>query len=143
MIRIRRVDTADDEVVDELIWLHGECFGTSAPALREEDCYGHWWLAYDSDAPVAFAALVPAQGAPETGYLKRCGVLVSHRGLGLQRRLVRVREARARRLGWKRMVTDTTDNICSTNNLIRCGYRLFTPEVKWAWPESLYWEKQL
>ncbi|QOZ70765.1 phage terminase large subunit [Bradyrhizobium arachidis] len=62
---------------------------------------------------------------------------------GLQCRLMRAIEARGRRVGWDSIVSDTTDNPISANNFIRAGYRLFEPEVPWAWPYSLYWRKWL
>ena len=34
-------------------------------------------------------------------------------------------------------------NCVSANNFIRAGYRLFEPQVPWAWAHSLYWRKQL
>jgi GNAT superfamily N-acetyltransferase len=79
----------------------------------------------------------------KTGYLIRAGVLRKHRGQGLQRRFVRVREARARKNGWTSMVTDTTGATTSSNNLIRCGYRIFVPKRPWFAPETIYWSKQL
>ena len=39
------------------------------------------------------------------------------------------------------MQSDTTDNLASANNFIRAGYRLYRPQMPWAWPESLYWRK--
>lgn len=62
---------------------------------------------------------------------------------GLQRRLMRVIEAKGRRIGWDSIVSDTTDNPVSANNFIRAGYRLFEPQVPWAWAHSLYWRKNL
>lgn len=44
---------------------------------------------------------------------------------------------------WDSIVSDTTDNFVSANNFIRAGYRLFEPQVPWAWAHSLYWRKQL
>jgi Phage terminase large subunit len=61
----------------------------------------------------------------------------------LQLRLMRALEARARLNGWCSIVSDTTDNISSANNFIRAGYRLFRPQVPWAWPNTLYWRKLL
>ena len=77
------------------------------------------------------------------GYLKRAGVRLPHRGQGLQRRFVRVREAQARREGFSALVTDTSDNPSSANNLIACGYRIYRPDEPWGFPHTIYWFKDL
>jgi GNAT superfamily N-acetyltransferase len=139
--RIREVDGSDDDVADELRLLHELTFFGDAPAPDTDT--GHWWLVYCGDDPVAFAGLTPSTYGPCVGYLKRVGVLPGHRGHGLHRRLTRVREARARRNGWRLLVTDTTNNPHSANNLIACGYRIFAPVVPWAFPQTIYWRKDL
>jgi hypothetical protein len=63
--------------------------------------------------------------------------------MGLQRRLIRVREAWAKRNGYRWMISDTTDNVPSSNNLMRCGYKLIEPSAPWANDMSLYWTKRL
>lgn len=136
MLRIREVDGSDDEIAEHLSALHTLTFLGDAP--RVETDQGHWWLVYDGDNPVAFAGLTKSTYRSACGYLKRSGVLHSHRGRGLQRRLLRVREARARRNGWTMIVTDTTENVHSSNNLIASGYRLFLPPHPWGFQNSLY-----
>ena len=59
----------------------------------------------------------------------------------LQLRLMRALEARVRQNGWCCIVSDTTDNLASANNLIRAGYLLYQPRCPWAWPSTLYWRK--
>jgi phage terminase large subunit len=61
----------------------------------------------------------------------------------LQLRLMRALESRARRVGWRCIVSDTTDNLASANNFIRAGYRLYQPQYPWAWPNTLYWRKSI
>lgn len=101
-----------------------------------------WWLAYDGDDPVGYAGLEHLYH--DRGFLSRVGVLPSARGHGLQRRLVRARERGARARDLKRMVTYTSkENVVSSNNLIRCGYRLYRPEYEWGKPGSLYWYRDL
>ena len=34
-------------------------------------------------------------------------------------------------------------NAISANNFIQAGYRLFEPQVPWAWSHTLYWRKWL
>lgn len=123
--------------------MHDEAF-PEYPMI--ETNVGHWWIAYENQTqkPAAFAALWPSVRSPHTGYLARAAVAEGHRGRGLQRRLIRVREAKARKLGWLVTVTDTNrDNIPSANNMIRCGYMLFEPPEPWGNPKSLYWRRVL
>lgn len=103
--------------------------------------WGHWWLAAHDDMPVAFAGLVPSTYAENAGYFCRVGVLQGHWGRTLQLRLMRAVEARSRKNGWTRVISDTTDNLASANNFIRAGYRLFRPSHPWGWPHTLYWQK--
>lgn len=56
---------------------------------------------------------------------------------------MRVVEARGKCLGWDSIVSDTTGNAISANNFIQAGYRLFEPQVRWAWSHTLYWRKWL
>ena len=139
MISIREVDTSDPDIVETLTDLHALTFGSSA----EQPWYheGHWWVAYRDDLPVAFCGLT--DGGDRTGYLKRAGVTHEARGENLQRRLIRVRERKARLLGWTWMVSDTHHSWASANTLSRCGYRMFWPEDLWAFDTSIYWRKRL
>lgn len=124
-----------------LLQMHENLFGESAPQIVPDE--GYWWIAWKADKPVGFAGLRMTANTPRTAYLHRSGVMQRHRGHGLQVRFIRIREAKARELGMDRMVTDTTDNVPSSNSLIRAGYRLFTPIAPWAFEHSLYWEKNL
>ena len=145
MYRIREVDGSDDDVADELRSIDYACFGDTSPKLDVmmpiEDV--RWWFVYQigGDDPVAYAGLKSSFTITCGGYLCRAGVLPGHRGRGLQRRLIRVREARARRDGWAALVTDTTDNPASANSLISAGFKLYAPERPWGLKNSLYWKK--
>jgi GNAT superfamily N-acetyltransferase len=139
MYRIRAVDGEDDATADTLIELHRLTFFDTAP-IPEFD-HGHWWLAFHETRPVGFAGIIPSTHICNAGYFSRVGVLREHSGHGLQLRLMRALEVRARLNGWCSIVSDTTDNMSSANNFIRAGYRLFCPQVPWAWPSTLYWRK--
>lgn len=141
MYRIRNVDAFDDDVADALSDLHQLTFLDSAVMPKFES--GAWWLVYRGDDTVGFAGVVPSTHVKNGGYFSRVGVLQRHWGHGLQRRLMRVVEARGRRIGWDSIVSDTTDNPVSANNFIKAGYRLFEPEAPWAWAHTLYWRKWL
>lgn len=141
MYRIREVDGHDDEVVDTLTDIHRLTFFDGAP-IPEFD-QGYWWLAFNETLPVAFAGVVPSTRAHNAGYFCRVGVLRRHCGNALQLRLMRALEARARRVGWSSVVSDTTTNLVSANNFIRAGYRLYQPPCPWGYPNTLYWRKSI
>lgn len=105
---------------------------------------GFWWFAnLDSDA-VAFAGLVEFQPFPNIGYLKRAYVLPDYRGHGLQLRMMEVREAKARQLGWTMLVSEcSASNTSSARNFARAGYERCDPEQKWGAPNSIYFVKRL
>ena len=141
MYRIREVNGNDDDVADTLAELHHLTFFQSAP-FPEFD-WGHWWLAYYGRVPVAFAGLVPSTYVENAGYFCLVGVIKEHSGHGLQLRLMRALELRARNNGWRLIVSDTTDNLASANNFIKAGYQLYQPQYPWGWPHTLYWRKVL
>jgi len=141
MYRIKEVDAQDDDIVDALADLHRLTFFGSAPIPAFD--WGHWWLAFHQRQPVAFAGLVPSTHAVNAGYFCRVGVIDRHCGRALQLRLMRAMELRARRNGWRWIISDTTDNLASANNFIKAGYRLYQPQHPWGWPRTLYWRKSM
>jgi RimJ/RimL family protein N-acetyltransferase len=98
-----------------------------------------WWVAYLNGKPVAFAGARICKTDAKLVYLSRCGVLPVARGLGLQRTMIRRRIAWARRQPGRRAVITYTlkHNHYSSNNLIRCGFRLY--DGKWIAADALYW----
>ena len=141
MYRVREVDATDEEIAYTLAELHQSTFLDCAPVPTFDE--GHWWLAFHGTAPVAFAGIVPSTHFSNAGYFCRVGVLGGHRGHRLQLRLMRAMEARARVNGWCSIVSDTTDNVHSANNFILAGYHLFVPAFPWAWPNTLYWRRDI
>lgn len=133
---IRRVD-GDDEA-DTLRELHDTT--SSFPSVDFGD--GWWWLAYFSGDPIAYSGLIQSV-YPNAAYFKRVGVLPGHRGNNLQFRLMRAMERYARRIGYDFLVSDTTGTIHSANNFIKAQWKLFDPEKPWAFPNTLYWYKDL
>jgi len=104
---------------------------------------GWWWIAYDENKPVAFAGLVRSSSWSDCGYLCRAGVLASHRGKGLQKKLIRIRTKKAKKLGYKWLISDTRDNHPSANSLASLGFKMFTPTNPWGYNDTLYWRKRL
>ena len=136
--QIKRVDGYENETIIQD--LQSICFGND-PKQEIEDT--EWWIAYYKNMPVAFGGIKASSQYKQVGYLCRCGVIPEHRGYGLQKRLIRVRVNYARKTGWGWVVTDTTDNIPSSNNLISCGFRLYSPSNPWSFKNALYWIKSL
>ncbi len=144
MYRIREVDAFADEDAAEAIH-HFNRQTCAFPVLgRDALENGWWWLATLDNRPVGFAGLTRSTYGQNVGYLKRAGVDPKHRGHGLQQRLIRVRLAKARRLGFTSVVTETTDTVYSANNLYKAGFKLFDPPAPWLeYKTTLYWRKYL
>jgi len=110
--------------------VHREPFGTT-----------WWWIARDktNGSPVGYAGLRYLTKPDDCAYFCRAGVIASHRGQGLQKRLIRARVAYARRQGWSGVLTYTSaDNYPSANSLVSQGFRLYSPSFAWSGREMLY-----
>lgn len=123
----------------ELDSLDHICFGDVYPKKDTET--EAWWTARTrTGTPLGFAGakLWDPDGCV---YLCRAGVIATARGAGLQRRLIRVRLAWARRIGADAAYTYTVSwNHASNNSLIACGFKLWSPGYAWAGREGvLYW----
>ena len=139
-ISIRKVDTRKPEIVALLKYLQKECLPTT---VLYDVNKGHWWIAYDGNIPIGFAGLVRSASWYDCGYLCRGGIIAGYRGHKLQRRLIKVREMQAKKLGWTWIITDTRDNPASANNLISAGFKMYTPTKPWGFKDALYWRKKL
>lgn len=132
---------ADEEDREDVLAADAACFPDDARPAWEGAA---WWVLEAPGGEVAaYCAARPAYSTPGAAYLSRAGVLPAFRGLGLQRRLVRVRERWARAHGFYAMVTDTRGNAASSNTLIRCGYRLWEPDAPWSYDDASYWYRVL
>lgn len=137
--KIREVD-GDDEF-DTLTELHARTFKDGSP--QPDYSEGYWWIAYYEDSPVGFLGVLQSNLGKDVGYFYRVGVDPAHRGNSLQLRLMRAMHAKARRIGWRRIVTDTNDNPSSANNIIRAGYLMWKPNAPWSFAAAQYWEKRI
>lgn len=112
------------------------------PTLKD----GWWWVLYAGNEPAGFAGMHPSFHYSNVGYLCRAGVLEKFQGHGLQKKLIAVREEKAKELGYAFILTDTApNNYPSSNSLINCGFKLYGPRrgMRWAARHSLYWRKEL
>lgn len=109
------------------------------------DPKGYWWIVLDNNEVVGYAGMSESNRYSNCGYFTRCTVLPKYRGKGLQRRLIRARLKKAKKLNWAWIFTYTViGNVHSENNLIECGFRLFIPKLKWIKSNTVnYWRKQV
>jgi ribosomal protein S18 acetylase RimI-like enzyme len=121
--------------------LDKECFPKDAPC---DAAVGKWWLLLDGRKVAGYASLRNAPHQPGIAYLNRAGVVKEYRGRGLQKRLIRVRLAYAKRHGYKEAISDSASyNVASSNSLIACGFKLYRPRTLWSFRSALYWFKTL
>lgn len=139
MIRIKAV-TLTQETKLLITEAHTVCFPNDERYCPEK---GHWWIAYDGDRLAGFAGIRRSNRWSDAGYLCRAAVMPEFRGCGLQKRLIRVRIAKARSLGWRYCITDTRLNPKSANSLISCGFRMYLPRVPWSFRDACYWRLNL
>ena len=139
-ITYRQLDASEPENKQLLKVMQKACLPADSLYFPED---GVWWVAYRKDTLVGFSCLSPSQQMEDGIYLGRCGVLKAYRGYGIQRQMIRLRVQWARRHEYRWAVSDTTDNIPSANNLISCGFRLYTPKIAYSFARALYWRKRL
>ena len=138
---VRQVDPRDPEIWVILERLQLTCLPGDIP---QKPSSGYWWLCYtDTGIPIDFAGMVPSVRWEETGYLSRAGILPQHQGQGLQKRLIKVRISKAKTLGWKYLLSDTSENPASANSLISCGFKMYEPTRPYGLKTSLYWRRRL
>ena len=124
MIDFRRATSREDE--EKVTRMDAVCFPLDTPAVFAG---AHWLIGWEGDRPAAFCAwkIVEHDGVP-VGFHYRGGVLPGYRGHGLQREMLRLREAEMRKQGLNKAVTYTdADGAASMRNLIAEGYRPYAP----------------
>jgi hypothetical protein len=139
-VRVQAVDGKNKAIAGLLQYLQLTILPSDEPLPTD---VGYWWIAYEGELAVAFASLKRTIQWSDAGYLSRSGVLISHRGQGLQKRLLQVRQRKAKSLGWKWLVTDTLLNPPSANSLISRGFRMFDPTNPWGIEATTYWRKEI
>jgi L-amino acid N-acyltransferase YncA len=140
---VRRVNVQDEAVRAALDSMIAECFiATEWQTNRLPKAKtGYWWVAFDGQTAAGFACMRPSVRWEDTGYLSISGVLRPWRGKGLQKKLIRARIGYARQLGWHTVISDTMhDNPGSMRNLIACGFKPYSPQVRWGDADhAVYW----
>ena len=139
--RIVPVDICQPEVVQLLIWLQKVCLPADKvyPIAK-----GYWYVVYTQDGQAAgFAGIVPSARWSDTMYLCRAGIVLSHRGRGLQKKLIKARIRKAKALGMNWVISDTHQNPASANSLIAIGFKMFEPSKPWGFKTALYWKYKI
>lgn len=140
MIKFKKVKKLTPDTRQMLETLQFACLPEDAPVFPED---GVWWVGHDGSQAVAFCLIEPSCQWLDTAYLARSGVLKAWRGMGLQKKMITIRERYARSVGYRWMISDTTDNPPSSNSLIAKGYRIFDPSAPWGMDCTIYWRKRL
>lgn len=140
VIKIREAaGPVDDEIIRQI---HLACF-RPAEFYPELLSRGWWWILTQDGVPVGFAGMAPSVRWSDVVYLCRSAVMPGGRGKGLQKRLIRVRLAKAKKVGMNWAITDTRRNPASANSLITCGFRMYQPQHPWSFKDACYWKKEL
>ena len=139
-MKVRLVDHSEQRTKALLRWLQLEVLPYDEPLSTD---FGWWWVATKDTLPVAFAGLHMSSQWADAAYLCRAGVVSAARGQGLQKRLIQVRERKAKALGLRWLITDTSNNPASANSLIGRGFKMFNPSAPWGLPTASYWRKDL
>ena len=99
-----------------------------------------WWVMLDEGEIVAYCGSIYSKGIC---IFNRAWVKKSHRGQGIQRRMIRTRLKAASTFCHIAITYTTLDNFPSANNLINCGFRLYLPEYSYGGSDKLYYQKLL
>jgi len=139
---IRRAKT--DREFEQIYALDLLIFGIEDGSLGSiDDLVGsEWWIVWDENMePVGYCGIVIYS---DFAVHKRSGVLPRVRGHGLQKKMLALREAFARKQGCNLICTYVSvQNTHSANNLIAQGYRVYNPEWRWGGDNFLYIQKHL
>lgn len=105
------------------------------------------WVAVDAGAVVGFACARVLM-ARRVVYLSRVGVRAAYQRRGLAHALLRARMRWARDMAARghvdRVITYTSaENVASMNNLIKGGFRMYTPADEDAWAGLVCWERRV
>jgi len=99
-----------------------------------------WWVMLDEGEIVAYCGSIYSKGIC---IFNRAWVKKSHRGQGIQRRMIKTRLKAASTFCHIAITYTTLDNFPSANNLISCGFRLYLPEYSYGGSDKLYFQKLL
>lgn len=103
----------------------------------------HWWAYRDFEGTLIAICGLDLY-SDDGGFLCLSWVNPDFRGQGFQKKMIRIRERKARTLGLTRLVSYTLHENCpSANNLIACGYKTYVPDEYWGQKDANYWYKSI
>jgi predicted GNAT family acetyltransferase len=104
-----------------------------------------WWGVFTSSGQlIGVGGMLQSAIEEDTFYLNRSYIQPEHRGHGLQRKLIKARVARAKELKGAFATSDTFNSPHSTNNLLGCGFRAYSPAEPWRGTDgTVYWRVRL
>lgn len=125
---------------DIIEWLDEQCF--PADYRIEEDSETTWIVGYADGIPVCYIGVQDiGQGV---GFVPRIGVLESHQGQRLARRLLKRITKESKEIGLAQLVTYIAhNNPQSLNCFFADGYKALIPEYLYAGKEFIYMVKNL
>jgi L-amino acid N-acyltransferase YncA len=104
------------------------------------------WVVRVGGKAVGYGAMRGCEASVNKGLalLTRAGVIPAWRGMGIQKKLIRLRTRKAKNLGYKTAIAYVMGmNCASSNALIGCGFRLYEPANLYAGEKAVYLRKHL
>ena len=100
-----------------------------------------WWVVLDKKKTIiAYCGSIYTQGIC---IFNRAWVDKRFRGLGLHKKLIKIRLKAAKENSFVAITYTTKDNYPSANNLISCKFKFYFPEYAYGGDEMLYFHKDL
>lgn len=120
---------------DILTKLHSKTFPWDTVPVWKANALA--WVTYNEvGTPCAFLYVEPSK---DCWYFSRVGVLECARGVGLQRRLMKLMY---RALKGEVIVSTTLQNPPSANNFVREQWMIYLPAYPWGSADTIYWMKK-
>lgn len=140
---IRRATSDDIEAIEAMDRV---CFPFDKPYMFSWDKNVSWVICNSAskvaDDLVGYISAHPLRNG--VWFFSRVGVMPSHRGQGLQRKLMACMEKHGRREGWREIVTYTVGrNGFSTANILAAGYRTYEPRKSYVGFQVVHMRKRL
>lgn len=100
-----------------------------------------WWVILDKKKTIiAYCGSIYTQGIC---IFNRAWVDKRFRGLGIHKKLIKIRLKAAKENSFVAITYTTKDNYPSANNLISCKFKFYFPEYAYGGDEMLYFHKDL
>lgn len=133
-MRIQRVKHGS-ELYDKLIELDAKVFPNCFNEFKDNR---EWFVIVSKGEIISYSGSAISEGVC---IFVRMWVSIYHRGKGIQSLMIKKRIESAKKQKCVNVITYTTiDNIASSNNLIKNGFLLYSPQFAWVGNKYLYWK---